>query len=270
MNKNYCFTLDDNIRFLEDICAHGYSSIFQTPYLAMLQRFHKQFGCKFQLNMFYSYAPGKFSLADVPHYYRKEFEKNSSWLKFSFHARYNDPPFPYAENDQALLRDYLEVTGELLRIAGADSIAATTTLHYAAATEKGCALLQKFGVHGLIGMFYDLSGKDALHYYLPASKWPSLRSGQFYDDPHTKLRFAHNDLILNQHNIASLTMELEHINSLVGSGKHAGFLQVMTHEQYFYADYVDYQPNYEKKMLFVLDFLARRGYTSVFLEQTIV
>ena len=60
MEKVYCFTLDDNIRFMEEACRRNVSSLFQIPYLAMLFRQHKEFGCKFQLNMFYSYYPAVF------------------------------------------------------------------------------------------------------------------------------------------------------------------------------------------------------------------
>ena len=92
MEKIYCFTLDDNIRFMENACRRKEPSLLQSPYLAMLFRQHKEFGCKFQLNMFYSYYPGSFSLADVPDTYKKELKENSGWLKFSFHACPDDPP----------------------------------------------------------------------------------------------------------------------------------------------------------------------------------
>ena len=75
MEKIYCFTLDDNIRFMENACRRKEPSLLQSPYLAMLFRLHKEFGCKFQLNMFYSYYPGSFSLADVPDIYKKELKE---------------------------------------------------------------------------------------------------------------------------------------------------------------------------------------------------
>ena len=50
MEKIYCFTLDDNIRFMENACRRKEPSLLQSPYLAMLFRQHKEFGCKFQLN----------------------------------------------------------------------------------------------------------------------------------------------------------------------------------------------------------------------------
>ena len=45
---------------MENACRRKEPSLLQSPYLAMLFRQHKEFGCKFQLNMFYSYYPGSF------------------------------------------------------------------------------------------------------------------------------------------------------------------------------------------------------------------
>ncbi len=95
MKKNYCFTIDDNIRFLEEATRAHAASIFEVPYMKMLYRLHRQFAAKFQLNMFYRYEEGGFSLADAPDIFRSELEAASDWLKFSFHALQNEPPFPY-------------------------------------------------------------------------------------------------------------------------------------------------------------------------------
>ena len=267
MKRMFCFTLDDNIQFFEEICRNESASIFDCAYLGMLKRCHNRFGCKVQLNMFYSYAPGTFSLAEVPGRYREEFEKNAGWLKLSFHARHNDPPFPYEFDQEALARDYLDVTCELLRIAGTRSLAKTTTLHYAAATAEGCEFLRQSGVRGLIGMFYSREGREALHYHLPPSEWNDLRSGSFYLDQRTGMCFAHNDLILNQHSLSSALQQLRELDGLVAKRVHVPFVQLMTHEQYFYPGYQDYQPDFEEKIAAALAFLGCAGYTSCFLEE---
>lgn len=267
MKKCYCLTLDDNIRFLEEAYRRNERSLFDTAYLGMLRRLHGRFGCKVQLNMFFSDRPGSFSLADVPGRYRPELEESSQWLKLSFHARHNDPPFPYAAGGGALLADYLDVLQELARIAGPSALARTTTLHYAAATQKDCSLLRRFGVQGLIGMFYDSAGREGLHYYLPPAIWPALRRGEFYLDPQTDLFFAHNDLILNQIPCDEIPSHLARLNGEVMRCARAGFLQLMTHEQYFYPNYFAYQPDFEKKLCVALEYLRAENYVSVFLEE---
>ena len=55
--KSYCFTVDDNIRFLKEVTQNPKGSIFEHPYMAMYQRLHQRFGLKVQLNLFYK-MPG--------------------------------------------------------------------------------------------------------------------------------------------------------------------------------------------------------------------
>ena len=50
MKKTFCFTVDDNIRFLKEIAEKNYKSIFEHPYLAMYKRLHEDFDLKVQLN----------------------------------------------------------------------------------------------------------------------------------------------------------------------------------------------------------------------------
>ncbi len=51
--KTFCFTIDDNIRFLKEITERKYKSIFEHPYAEMLKRLHEKFSLKIQLNLFY-------------------------------------------------------------------------------------------------------------------------------------------------------------------------------------------------------------------------
>ena len=46
MKKTFCFTVDDNIRFLKEIAEKNYKSIFEHPYLAMYKRLHEEFDLK--------------------------------------------------------------------------------------------------------------------------------------------------------------------------------------------------------------------------------
>ena len=50
--KTFCFTIDDNIRFLKELTAQKPGSMFDHPYLAMLRRLHERFDLKIQLNLF--------------------------------------------------------------------------------------------------------------------------------------------------------------------------------------------------------------------------
>ena len=83
--RKFCFTVDDNIRFLKELNGQQYPSIFSHPYLAMYRRLHEKYGLKVQLNLFYE-ADG-FDLSQMTDKYRDEWLENSDWLKLSFHSR---------------------------------------------------------------------------------------------------------------------------------------------------------------------------------------
>ncbi len=258
----YCFTLDDNIRFFEQAARAGLPSVFAHPYPALLLRLHQAYGTKFQLNMYESYAPGLFSLAEAPDRWRGELEANADWLRFSFHARHNDPPFPY-ENaaPETLLADYRAVMGQLRRIAGRAATDATTTLHYVCAGKAACTALRGEGVRGLIGMFYPLPGREALRYYLTPAQAQLLQRQPLWRDTKTGLTFACNDLVLNAVSLPEIVPRLE--------ARRKNFYHVMIHEQYFYQDYEAYQPDFAQKVEAALDWFRGQGLRSCFLEELI-
>lgn len=258
-----CFTVDDNIRFLEESTRAGFRSIFEHPYPALLLRMHKAYGAKFQLNMYYSYEPGSFSLAEVPGCWREELEQNAHWLRFSFHARHNDPPFPYEQAaPAALIEDYRAVLRQLRRIAGRAATDATTTLHYACATKKACAALRREGVQGLIGMFYPLEGRQALRYYLTPKQAAAMHTHPLWRDEETGLVFARNTLVLN-------TLPLDEIIPRLAEDSERYFHQVMIHEQYFYPDYEVHQQDFAQKVEAPLIWAKEKNLCHCFLEEVI-
>jgi len=46
-------------------------------------------------------------------------------------------------------------------------------------------------------------------------------------------------------------------------------IRVMIHEQYFYEDYRDYQPEFEEKLRSTFSFFSEHGYQSSFFESLI-
>jgi hypothetical protein len=269
LKRCYCFTLDDNIRFLEELHKGEGLSLFDSPYLSMLRRLHRKYGAKFQLNMYYSYEPGSFSLAQVSGRFLPEFREAADWLKFSFHARHNDPPNPYREGDGTeLLRDLAGVEEQILRFAGPESLGTTTTLHWGAVNRQGCLALQKRGVRGLIGLFYDpkVRGLPGGRYYLDEFQCAQWAERGFLFDGRTGLWFRRNDVVLNQAALAEIPPLLE---GIAARHKQDDMIQLMNHEQYFYNDYVHYQGDYEAKMENALAWLTRNAYRSCFLEEVL-
>ena len=115
--KTFCFTVDDNIRFLKEITENRYKSIFEHPYLAMYKRLHEKYGLKVQLNMFY--CTSGFDLSLMSDSYYSEWEENSDWLKLYFHSEYeNLRPYEFSGYNGATLIDgewhmltYVQVSG---------------------------------------------------------------------------------------------------------------------------------------------------------------
>ena len=258
----YCFTIDDNIRFLEECTKSNLSSIFDHPYPAMLRKMHFTYGTKFQLNMYYCYALNEFSLTDVPDIWRDELEQNSDWLGFSFHSYANDPPFPY-DNAVAdkVLADYRAVMAQMRRIAGKAATDVTTTLHYVCATKEACIALRKEGVCGLIGMFLPMDDRRALRYYLTSQQACSLQQHRLWHDSETDISFLCNNIVLN-------AVSLDEIPSLL-LRQSSNIYHVMIHEQYFYPDYIDYQPDFEKKIAAAISFFQTLDFKSCFFEELI-
>lgn len=264
--KQYCFTVDDNIRFFEEAVSAGSASIFDTPYMGLLRALHRRHGCKIQLNMFWRYGPGGFSLAEVPDSYRDELGQTADWLKFSFHSLENEPPFPYEGRNQALLEDYDRVTKELYRIAGKKAVAETTTIHYVTAEKESGAALRQRGLRALIGMFLDMPGREALRYWLTGEESEFFRKHSFYHDKSTDLVLARNDMVVNQLALGEIVPRLEQVTASEGGD---GFVQLMIHEQYFYPDYEQYQPDFGKKLDEALTWLSRNKYETCFLEEVL-
>lgn len=261
-NSVYCFTIDDNMRFLEECTKNNLDSIFDHPYVAMLQRIHFTYGTKIQLNMYYCYTQNEFSLADVSDIWRDELESNSDWLRFSFHAYSNDPPFPYDDvSAQQVLSDYHQVMSELRRIAGKAATDVTTTLHYMCATKDACTALRKEGVRGLIGMFLNKNDRSALRYYLDEQRTSILQQQRLWHDSETDIYFLCNNVVLN-------TILLDEIIPML-LRQRSKIYHVMIHEQYFYPDYINYQVDFEEKINIALGFFQKLNLKSCFFEELI-
>ncbi len=74
---------------------------------------------KITLNTFYNNDHHDFELKNMPDIWKSEFEDNSDWLKFAFHAYGEFPDRPYLEaSGEKFGADYDLVYHEVLRFAG--------------------------------------------------------------------------------------------------------------------------------------------------------
>lgn len=248
--KNFCFTVDDNIRFFREISERGCGSIFEHPYLDMYRRLHEKYGLKIQLNLFYE--DEKFNLSEMPDRYRDEWAGCADWLKLSFHSRReNVRPYELSGYGE-VFEDCRRVHGEILRFASAELLAKTTTLHYCLATAEGIDALRDNGVKGLLGLY----GASPSYQNTP-DECERINEGETVISD--GIAYAKIDVIMNKY---SKDQILERLSALCGRE----LIKVMIHEQYFYPDYPRYQPDFEEKIDAAFDFLKNNGYVSSFLE----
>ncbi|MBQ9973920.1 MAG: hypothetical protein IJP02_03055 [Oscillospiraceae bacterium] len=255
--KTFCFTVDDNIRFLKELTVQQPPSLFDHPYTAMLRRLHDRFGVRIQLNLFYEMEG--FDLSRMTDRYRDEWQAVSDWLRLSFHSHHENPyPYEHAPYEEVYAH-CKAVHDQILRFAGPDSLGKTTTVHCCRTTPEGLRALQDNGVTGLLGL-YGTEAEPRTSYRMDEALAARLRSGQPVRQG--GISFAPIDLIVNLVRQDGLADALA---PLLGRES----LHIMVHEQYFYPDYRAYHPDFEQKLALVFDILAAHGYQNRFFEQMI-
>lgn len=253
-SKKFCFTVDDNIRFLKELNEGSYPDIFSHPYLRMYRRLHEKYALKVQLNLFYE--SGDFDLSKMTDKYRSEWLENSDWLKLSFHSRLENVK-PYQSSGYGeVFEDCQNVHREVLRFASLPSLAKTTTVHYCLATSEGLSALKDNGVCGLLGL-YGTPESPRSSYQSTPEEDILLRGGQAISSG--GMMYSAIDIILNCHNESEILRRLDGLSQ-------RDLIKVMIHEQYFYPDYPSYQPNFEEKLNITFSYLKEKGYGSIFFE----
>ncbi len=255
--KFFCFTVDDNIRFLKELTQSDAKSIFEHPYMAMYRRLHEQYDLKVQLNLFYE--AGDFDLSQMSDRFQEEWKQNARWLKLSFHSRReNSRPYLSSGYDEVFC-DCGAVHREILRFASADSLARTTTIHYCVATEEGISALRDQGVEGLLGL-YGTTDTPRNSYQTSAEDGERIRRGRIVKAD--GIAYAGIDLILNAIPKDEIVQKIESLFD-------RDLIKVMIHEQYFYPDYHRYQPDFEEKLEIAFECLVHGGYQSSFFENMV-
>ena len=255
--KNFSFTVDDSIRFLKEISGNDYRSIFDHPYLDMYRRLHDEFGLKIQLNLFY--RMGDFELSQVSERYYNEWKENSDWLKLSFHSDMeNIKPYEKSSYDE-VYKDCKRTCREIVRFASSDALAKTTTIHYCLLTDCGLRAMENNFVLGLLGLFgTEINPRTS--YGIGENEATRIRNGETIKI--SNISFASIDIVLNCFSRDEIIKELERLDG-------RATIRVMIHEQYFYEDYMEYQPDFYEKLRATFSFFREKGYQSRFFESLI-
>ena len=255
--KNFCFTVDDNIRFFRELNETRPASVFDHPYLAMYRRLHEKYNLKVQLNLFY--REGDFDLTQMTDAYRQQWQENANWLKMSFHSQWENVK-PYEFSGYQEVYDHCKaVNDQILRFAVPDSLGKTTTVHYCRTTNEGLDAMGDNGYQGLLGLF-GTPAEPRCSYSAPEELCRDIRMGKLL--PYRGVQMAPIDIVLNIYSVESILSQLEAM-------KDRPQINVMIHEQYFYPDYRAYQPEFAQKLEATFTWLCDHGYQSRFLEECI-
>ena len=265
VNK-YRLSLDDNIWFLKDINANAgkYKSIFENPYLGMLKQVHDTFGTKIHLNLFYQ--TDGFNLSQMTDKYKSEWKENADWLRLSFHALQEFPDRPYltAGYDQ-VKHDCILVKDQIRRFAGEELLGPVTTLHWGAANALGCKALKDQGYQALAG-YFSAKGPDTVSYYLDDEKRLNVNNRFLWKDNKEDIIFSRMALVINTVKHEEI---LPYLDRLRSNSHKPAFVDLMIHEQYFHSFYMNYQPDYTKKVMTAVKWAADNGYKPAFLSECV-
>lgn len=268
--KKYRLSIDDNIRFLQDIAANAntYTSVFENPFLLGLKKLNEKFQTKIHINLFYQSVDEKFTLSDFPDTFRKEWEENAHWLRMSFHAYKEFPDAPYKNATfDTVKKDCSLVMREIKRFAGDALLGPVTTVHWGEVNIEGSRAMRAAGYKGQLGYFNVDDDQPAVSYYLNVEQRRHMKKRFIWKDMSEDIVFIRSSLVLDRTKNEDIVSNMEaYATSPSGLPPYVDYL---IHEQYFYPDYGAYQPDYFEKIETAVQWAKHNGYEPAFLDECI-
>ena len=258
--RTYRLGVDDVIWCLENIWRNQdtYTSIFDDPFLALYRDLHEKYGTPVHMHIYYENDDGSFNLSMFPDKYKQEFKENGSWLKFTFHSYKDKPdsPYKYASYEQ-VMREGRLVHKEILRFAGREAMSNITSQHWADSNREATRGFRNLGYQVIDAYFnFDDRGEPAISYYLNREQAAHATKRDFWVDNSEDIIFVKDDIIINEVELADIDAYMERITA---QENHC-FHYLLIHEQYFYKDYIHYEPDYRERIFAAVDFCHRNGY----------
>lgn len=308
MNKKVYFYIDDTIWALRDLTRMRPKSLFDTPLFKALKNAHDKYGLKVQLNLFYRtdyfYGNDEFCLADVTDAYKTEFEAASDWLKLAFHAKEEFPDYPHVNATYKDVFDLFKMAEkEVFRFAGEKSFTYASCLHWLPVSKEGVKALYDCGVRLMDATYGELSeyngdpnslphghamrllnnrqpetriytrntdyaeiakGICAYNHITP-EQLPDLCTTETVRDEETGMQFKvyiSSDCCLN-------LVPLDEIEKKLSPVLDKECVGICDHEQYFYEEYLAYQPDHAERIYKMSELLVKNGFEFIFPEDLV-
>ena len=263
----YRISIDDNIRFLQDLHQHedSYTSIFDNEYLYFLRQVHQEFGTKFHLNLFYQ--TDGFNLSQLSDQYKPDWKANANWLRLSFHAMGEFPDKPYidAGYDQ-VKKDCNLIDNEIRRFAGQESMGSFTTVHWGEASKEGVRALHDCGYRGLLGYFNVDDDLPSVSYYFTADQTRHIKKRWVWKDNQLDMAFIRTSMVIDKTNPDEI---IPHLDSYKQNNHLPPYLDMLVHEQYYYPDYFNYEADYRDRFMICAKWARDNQYEPGFLSEVL-
>lgn len=264
----YRFSIDDNSFFLRDLHQQQYASIFDCFYLDILRGLHREYGAKFTLNIYAQTdddPANPFVLTELSDRYKSEFIDNSGWLVLAFHAKSNlpDRPYQYA-TAETLLADKHGVEAQIVRIAGEETLAQPTVIHWGMVLPEALPALYADGVRVLSGFAHPTSRGYDVNYWLDDARSEFLYHHEALKDFGNGLIFSRVDIVCNNTPVEQIAPTLQ---PLCDNPRQAEIMDLFTHEQYFWPFYARHVPDHGERLNQTIRWVTERGYEPVFFHE---
>lgn len=185
------FSIDDTIEIFEDLTKNkeNYQTIFDNGTLKFLKECNETYEAKFSMYCFYEF--NGICLENCTDKFKKEFQENSEWLKFGFHALNNIRDYSKLSEEETK-KDYQQVIGQLKRIVGEKSITTVIRMEKFVCNKNNAKVLGgvEYGITGLLGA--DTMGRQ--DYYLNKKLNYKLFEKEIYYDNSIGITIYNTDL----------------------------------------------------------------------------
>ena len=305
MEKQAFFFIDDTIWVMRDLTRQRPESLFDNPFMKMLKKGHDDYGMTVQLNLFYRtdffYGDDEFTLAEMTDAYKAEFEANTHWLRLAFHAKQEFPDYPYVNATyEDVKANYEAIVNEIKRFAGEGSLSEAICPHWLPISKAGCKALADCGVKFVTpsaGETTEYTGDESVLPYGHAARLLNNRQPEtklftrktrdlritasicgynhitseqresilgknvsIPDESGVAFKTFSGGPCLNLNTVETMTETLARLNG-------NQFIGTATHEQYFYPDYFNYQPDYAEKYYTLGRILKEYGYRFITVDE---
>lgn len=259
--KRYRFSIDDNIFFLRNLMQEKPKNINDNLYLGQLKKLHDNFGVKFTLNLFYETPEKDFNLSQMSDEWKSQFEENAEWMRLTWHAysEFPDRPYQYATEEQ-FEKDYELIHSEAVRFAGEKAWIPPSIVHWCEFPPALFPLLYKKGARTISGYFIKGDERYDISYEMDKERCAYLETHDALMDFNSGICLSRTDIIFNNTNIENVIPTLK---SQIEDPDTAEYIDLLTHEQYFWPFYFNFRPDHYERIATGLKFLNDNGYKPV-------